>query len=285
MRRRITFGLCALLLAGCAGGAQRPAEPALSPPVESAKAVPPAAGGTGVDTRTAALPDPATRYKGALGDLMAKRYAKAEESLAQLLGEKGTSGRVHLAYALALLGNGKREAALAACQQAADRKAPGAEACLTDLRADLPALPAGEENLGAYKWDGPRGYRWTGPARSGQAEFVRVSPPTVCAYKQVDGFWVFNYTCGGDGRVFQWSFDAPFAGKSPSGIGLGTSLVDLEARWGKGLQQPEGLCWYASTLRLCAQPSDDQQSVRRILVNRRGLPHLVPALYYLGAPL
>lgn len=282
MRRWIIAGLCALLLAGCAGETQRPVP---APSGESAKPSQTTAGGSGPGTRPAVQPDLATRYRGALGDLLAKRYEKAEESLAQLLKEKGNSGPLHLAYALALLGNGKRDEALAQCQEAADRKAPGAETCLTDLRQDLPALPKGEENLGQYQWDGKKGYRWTGPARTTQAEFVRVSPPTVCAYKQVDGFWAFNYTCGGDGRVFQWSFDPPFTGKSPAGIGLGTPLIELERKWGKGHKQPEGECWYAESLRLCAQPSDDQQSVRRILVNRRGLAHLVPALYYLGGPL
>lgn len=225
------------------------------------------------------------RYKTALSDLRAKRYEKAEASLAQLLAEKGNSGTLHLAYALALLGNGKRELALEQCLEAADRKAPGAEECVTDLRTDLPALPAGEESLGQYTWDGRRGYNWTGATRSDHAEFVRVSPPTVCAYKQVDGFWVFTYTCGGDGRVFQWSFDPPFAGKSPMGIGLGTPLAELKERWGDGLRQGAGLCWYGHTLRLCAQPSEDGQSVGRILVSRRGVPHLVNALYYLGDPL
>lgn len=278
MRRWILIGLCALLLVGCGGQAQRPAVPAQAPSRE-------VGGGAGYGVRPAVQPDLVTLYKGALSDLMAKRYVKAEERLAKLLELKGNSGTLHLAYALALLGNGKRDEALAECLEAAERKARDAETCVNDLREDLPALPAGEENLGQYTWDGGRGYRWNGPTRSSQAEFVRVSPPTVCAYKQRDGFWVYNYTCGGDGRVFQWSFDAPFAGKSPAGIGLGTSLATVEQRWGKGLPQAEGRCWYTQTLRLCVQPSDDEQSVRRILVNRRGLHHLVPALYYLGGPL
>lgn len=282
MRRWIITGLCVLLLAGCTGQTERPVS---APSSDSPKPAQTTVGGGEHGVRPAVQPDLTSRYRGALGDLLAKRYDKAEESLAQLLKEKGNSGPLHLAYALALLGNGKREAALAHCQEAADRRAPGAEDCLVDLRQDLPALPTGEEHLGQYQWDGRRGYRWDGESRSAKAEFVRVSPPSVCAYKQADGFWVYNYTCGGDGRVFQWSFDPPFEGKSPSGIGLGTSLTELEKKWGKGLERPEGLCWYADSLRLCVQPSEGRQSVQRIVVNRRGLPYLVPALFYRGGSL
>jgi hypothetical protein len=296
MLRRLLIGLCCLLLAGCVGQAQRPTGSESSPSVESPKQaeVPirtpaeerpaaPSAGKKG--PQPAVQPDLKTRYKGALSHLLAKRYEQAEASLAQLVREKENSGTLRLAHAFALWGLGKRTEAAAECQQAADRQTPGAAECLTELQGDLPVLPAGEEQLGDYSWDAHRGYRWTGPARSDHAEFVRVSPPTVCAYKRTDGFWVFNYSCGANGRVFQWSFDPPFAGKSPLGIGLGTPLAEVERAWGKGLEQPEGLCWYTSAIRVCVQPSDDQRSVGRILVQRRGLAYLVPTLYYKGPPL
>lgn len=278
MARRMIIGLLALLLAGCATVAEPPVESALPPaPQVDPKPQP-------VD-----LPEPKTadlalvsRYRGALADLRAKRYAEAESTLAQLLSERPESGLYHLAHGVALLGLEQREAAAAACQAAAERQMPGAEGCLTDLRSDLPSLPAGEENLGEYQWDAHRGYRWHGPNRTAKAEFIRVSPPTICAYRQVDGFWSYNYTCGGDGRVFQWAFEPPFAGRSPGGVGLDTPLTEVEARWGKGLTQPEGSCYYATSLRLCLQPTQDQQRVGRILITRRGLAHFVPALYYRG---
>jgi hypothetical protein len=198
---------------------------------------------------------PSAQYHLGLALIGRHAHGQALELLERLAKAHPEKAAYHVALGIAYMGLQRYEDARLACEQGRSEgpQLKAAEDCLNELGVGFPRLPASEFSFGAYEWQGAaKGYHWTGPQRSAEAELVRIHPPEYCALREPDGFSTHVYGCGqSDDRPYAWSFGAPFTGKSPKGIGIGSTTTDVAKAWGEGTQVGEQRCYAGEAVTLC----------------------------------
>lgn len=181
---------------------------------------------------------------------------QAEEALsvlAPLAKAYPEAGQYQTALGITYIGLKRFGEAAEACRrgQSLISSSVGATSCLTELGADFPPLPEGEWNFGLYQWQGD-GYRYTGPERTEEPEFIRIHPNEYCGWRYADGFALNFHGCGRPGdQIYAWSFQAPFAGKSPMGIGIGSTYDEVVQAWGQGAAVGRQDCYAGEGWTLC----------------------------------
>jgi tetratricopeptide (TPR) repeat protein len=193
------------------------------------------------------------QYNLGLALLADGQYAEAEAPLRRSAEQQAERPEPRAALGLALLGAGRADEAIAACRQAKQVQpdyGPAAE-CLLAAGDGFRRLPQSEAAIGLYRYEPGKGFRWTGkPGAGGQPELVRISPPWTCAYRYPDGFQESFIGCRGDGWVYAWTATQAGAGKTPSGVGVGSAMAEAVKIYGESVNTGKALYYQVGELHL-----------------------------------
>lgn len=202
---------------------------------------------------------PYAQYNLGVALLADAQYADAVEPLRRSMEQQPDRAEPAAALGLAYVGIGEEEKAIQVCRKAKelDPNSQTAADCLGLAGDGLVRLPDSEAALGQRRYEKAKGFSTLAMA----SEFVRISPPRTCATRYADGFMVTYVGCRGDGPIDAWGAQRAEAGKTPSGIGVGSTRAEVLAAYGGTHRNPNMYRYRVSDLHMSVHfGSDDRVS-------------------------